>query len=167
MGLLRSSLRLLAVLPLGLATATPVDFNRDVRPILSRHCTSCHGGVKQASGVSFLQREKALGSGKSGKPVVVAGRPEASELLRRVLLPQALRISLPSVTNDVIAMFKDSSIVSVIALVELTKEFQIRAIDTGDYLGLGLMTAGIYFAMSWTASLGARRIERMLHHDHR
>jgi polar amino acid transport system substrate-binding protein len=87
--------------------------------------------------------------------------------LRRVLLPQALRISLPSVTNDFIAMFKDSSIVSVIALVELTKEFQIRAIDTGDYLGLGLMTAGIYLAMSWTASLGARRIERMLHHDHR
>ncbi len=87
MGLLRSSLWLLVGLPLGLATATPVDFNRDVRPILSRHCTSCHGGVKQASGVSFLQREKALGSGKSGKPVVVAGRPEASELLRRVMLP--------------------------------------------------------------------------------
>ena len=87
--------------------------------------------------------------------------------LRRVLLPQALRISLPSVTNDFIAMFKDSSIVSVIALVELTKEYQIRAIDTGDYLGLGLLTAGIYFAMSWTASLGARRLERFLQHDHR
>lgn len=86
MRLLRSSLWLLVGLPLGLATATPVDFNRDVRPILSRHCTSCHGGVKQASGVSFLQRDKALGSGKSGKPVVVAGRPEASELLRRVML---------------------------------------------------------------------------------
>ncbi len=95
MGLLRSSLRLLAVLPLGLATATPVDFNRDVRPILSRHCTSCHGGVKQASGVSFLQREKALGSGKSGKPVVVAGRPEASELLRRVLLPDTDEDRMP------------------------------------------------------------------------
>lgn len=87
--------------------------------------------------------------------------------LRRVLLPQALRISLPSMTNDFIAMFKDSSIVSVIALVELTKEYQIRAIDTGDYLGLGLMTAAIYFAMSWTASLGARRLERMLQHDPR
>lgn len=87
--------------------------------------------------------------------------------LRRVLLPQALRISLPSVTNDFIAMFKDSSIVSVIALVELTKEYQIRAIDTGDYIGLGVMTAGIYFAMSWAASLGARRLERWLHHDHR
>jgi len=82
--------------------------------------------------------------------------------LRRILLPQGLRISLPSVTNDFIAMFKDSSIVSVIALVELTKQFQIRAIDTGDYLGLGLLTASIYFAMSWSASLLARRIERAL-----
>jgi polar amino acid transport system substrate-binding protein len=82
--------------------------------------------------------------------------------LRRVILPQALRISLPSVTNDFIAMFKDSSIVSVIALVELTKEYQIRAIDTGDYIGLGLLTAGIYFAMSYTASLGARWLERRL-----
>lgn len=62
-------------------------------------------------------------------------------------------------------MFKDSSIVSVIALVELTKEYQIRAIDTGDYLGLGLMTAGIYFIIGYAASLGARRLERRLCRD--
>jgi len=87
--------------------------------------------------------------------------------LRRVILPQGLRISLPSVTNDFIAMFKDSSIVSVIALVELTKEYQIRALDTGDYLGLGAMTAGIYFAISYVASLGAGWLERRLHRDRR
>lgn len=87
--------------------------------------------------------------------------------LRRVILPQSLRISLPSVTNDFIAMFKDSSIVSVIALVELTKAYQIRAIDTGDYIGLGVMTAGIYFVISYTASLGARAIERRMHGDPR
>ena len=87
--------------------------------------------------------------------------------LRRVILPQGLRISLPSVTNDFIAMFKDSSIVSVIALVELTKEFQIRALDTGDYLGLGAMTAGIYFAISYLASLGAGWIERRMNRDRR
>lgn len=85
--------------------------------------------------------------------------------LRRVILPQSLRISLPSVTNDFIAMFKDSSIVSVIALVELTKAYQIRAIDTGDFIGLGVMTGGIYFAISYTASLGARAIERRMHRD--
>ncbi len=87
--------------------------------------------------------------------------------LRRIILPQGLRISLPSVTNDFIAMFKDSSIVSVIALVELTKEFQIRALDTGDYLGLGAMTAGIYFAISYLASLGAGWIERRMNRDRR
>ena len=86
-------------------------------------------------------------------------------VLRRVVLPQALRLCLPSVTNDFIAMFKDSSIVSVIALVELTKEYQIRAIDTGDYVGLGIMTAGIYFIISYAASLGACHLERRLRRD--
>lgn len=87
--------------------------------------------------------------------------------LRRVILPQALRVALPSITNDFIAMFKDSSIVSVIAIVELTKQYQIRAIETHDYIGLGLMTAGLYLAMSWAASLAARRLERSLRHDPR
>ena len=89
------------------------------------------------------------------------------QVLRRVVLPQALRLCLPSVTNDFIAMFKDSSIVSVIALAELTKEYQIRAIDTGDYIGLGLMTAGIYFILGYGASLGARYLERRLRRDPR
>jgi polar amino acid transport system substrate-binding protein len=111
------------------------------------------GGIQ---GVPRGQMDAALALGMS-----------QSLALRRVILPQALRISLPSITNDFIAMFKDSSIVSVIALVELTKEFQIRAIDTGDYIGLGLMTAGIYFGISYTASLGARRLERRLHRDSR
>ncbi|MFM8359263.1 MAG: amino acid ABC transporter permease, partial [Verrucomicrobiota bacterium] len=108
---------------------------------------------------------------RAGLQAVPRGQTEAALalgmgralLLRRVVLPQAFRICLPSLTNDFIAMFKDSSIVSVIALVELTKQYQIRAIDTGDYLGLGLLTAAIYFAMSYTASLGARHLERRLH----
>jgi polar amino acid transport system substrate-binding protein len=82
--------------------------------------------------------------------------------LRRILLPQALRISLPGITNDLIALFKDSSIVSVIGLVELTKEFLIRSLDAGDYIGLGILTAAIYLAMAHAASLGARALERRL-----
>ncbi|MSU31976.1 MAG: transporter substrate-binding domain-containing protein [Pedosphaera sp.] len=108
---------------------------------------------------------------RAGLQSVPRGQAEAAFALglspwltfRRILLPQAFRISLPSVTNDFIALFKDSSIVSVIGLVELTKEFLIRSLDAGDYLGLGLITAAIYFVMGHIVSQLARLIERRLH----
>jgi polar amino acid transport system substrate-binding protein len=89
------------------------------------------------------------------------------QLLRHVVLPQALRLVIPPVTNDFIAMFKDSSIVSVITMVELTKEYGMLAMSTYDYLGLGLMTAAIYFALSYPASILANRLERKLRYDRR
>ena len=61
-----------------------IDFNRDIRPIFNANCMACHGGVKQASNVSFSYREQALGHGKSGRPIVVPGNPKASELITRV-----------------------------------------------------------------------------------
>jgi polar amino acid transport system substrate-binding protein len=64
-------------------------------------------------------------------------------------------------------MFKDSSIVSVITMVELTKEYGMLAMSTYDYLGLGLMTAAIYFALSYPASILANRLERKLRYDRR
>jgi Protein of unknown function (DUF1553)/Protein of unknown function (DUF1549)/Planctomycete cytochrome C len=62
----------------------PVDFSRDIRPIFNQNCTSCHGGVRQKNGVSFIFREEALGTGKSGRRTIVPGDPAASELIARV-----------------------------------------------------------------------------------
>ena len=46
---------------------------------------------------------------------------------RRIILPQAMRIILPPMTSDFVALFKDTSVVSVIAVVELTKQYQTAA----------------------------------------
>ncbi len=87
--------------------------------------------------------------------------------LRRIVIPQAVRLVIPPVTNDFIALFKDSSLVSVITMVELTKVYGMLANTTYDYLGLGLMTAALYFGLGYPASLFARRLEKKLHYDHR
>lgn len=84
------------------------------------------------------------------------------QALRHILLPQSFRIVIPPVTNDFIALFKDSSVISVIALVELTKAYGMMASATYNYIGFGLITAAIYFAISYPTSLFARWVENRL-----
>ncbi len=67
-----------------LSAGEPVDFARDVRPLLNERCLSCHGGVKQAGELSFVRRDHVFGPRESGARVVVPGDVEASELIRRV-----------------------------------------------------------------------------------
>jgi polar amino acid transport system substrate-binding protein len=67
---------------------------------------------------------------------------------RRVVLPQALRTALAPMTNDFVALFKDTSLVSVIAVHELTKEYLILSRSSLKFVELGLLTAVLYLAMS-------------------
>lgn len=85
--------------------------------------------------------------------------------LRKIIIPQAIKVVIPPVTNDFIAMFKDSSIVSIITMVELTKQYNYLASVSYDYIGLGLITAAIYFLMSYPASVFARSIEKKLSNE--
>ncbi|MDA8092146.1 MAG: ABC transporter substrate-binding protein/permease [Nitrospiraceae bacterium] len=87
--------------------------------------------------------------------------------LRRIILPQAVKIALPGITNDFIALFKDSSLVSVIAMVELTKTYSMLAASTLRFFQLGIITALLYFGMSYPLSLLARRLEKKLKKDRR
>lgn len=82
--------------------------------------------------------------------------------LRRVVMPQAVRHAIPNVTNDFIALLKDSSLVSVITVVELTKQMTITAVDVRTWVGPGLLCAALYFAMSYPLGVLARRLEKKL-----
>jgi polar amino acid transport system substrate-binding protein len=85
-----------------------------------------------------------------------------AQTLRHVLLPQAVRHALPAVTNDFVALLKDSSLVSVITVVELTKRMTIAAVEVRGWLVPGLLCAALYFAMSFPVARLATRLERRL-----
>ena len=83
--MIRPSCLILPVLLVAIANASErAEFNREIRPILTKHCTAYRGGVKKAGEISFIYREKALAPGVSGKIPIVPGKPAESEMLRRL-----------------------------------------------------------------------------------
>jgi polar amino acid transport system substrate-binding protein len=82
--------------------------------------------------------------------------------LRRIVVPQAVRIVIPPVVNDFIALFKDTSVCSVVTIVELTKRFSVLSMSTQATVELMGMTAVLYLMMSYPMSIVSRRIEKRL-----
>jgi polar amino acid transport system substrate-binding protein len=82
------------------------------------------------------------------------------QILRLVRGPQALRLALAPMTNDFVALLKDSSLVSVITVVELTKQTAIYATNIGSWVIPGVLCAIVYLAMSLPLARFARRLER-------
>jgi len=110
---------------------------------------------------------------RAGLEAVPRGQMEAALALGmsrrlalwRVILPQAVRIVLPPVTNDFIALFKDTSVCSVITVVELTKRYNIAAMSNpSEVLPLAAVAAGLYLAMSYPLALLSARLERAFGH---
>ena len=99
---------------------------------------------------------------------VPTGQLDAARILglseRQVLTlvrgPQAFRLALAPMTNDFVALLKDSSLVSVLTVMELTKQTQIFATNIGSWVIPGSICALLYLAMSLPLSALARRLER-------
>ena len=104
---------------------------------------------------------------RAAMEAVPAGQLEAArtlglsetQVLRFVRAPQAFRLALAPMTNDFVALLKDSSLVSVITVVELTKQTSIFAVNVGTWLVPGALCAGIYLALSLPLARLARRLE--------
>jgi len=81
------------------------------------------------------------------------------QVFRLVRAPQAFRLALAPMTNDFVALLKDSSLVSVITVVELTKQTSIFAANVGSWVLPGLMCAALYLLLSLPLARVARRLE--------
>jgi polar amino acid transport system substrate-binding protein len=81
------------------------------------------------------------------------------QTLRLVRAPQAFRLALAPMTNDFVALLKDSSLVSVLTVVELTKQTQIFATNLGSWVIPGALCALLYLLMSLPLGHLARRLE--------
>lgn len=107
---------------------------------------------------------------RAGLESIPAGQLEAARVLglsgfqtlRHVVVPQAIRISIPPMTNDFIALLKDSSLVSLVTLTELTKTYTNLASSMRDHLGLGVVVAIWYLVIGLPFAQLARVAERKL-----
>lgn len=82
--------------------------------------------------------------------------------VRRIILPQAVRLVIPASANDFIALFKDTAVCSVIAVEELSKQYSMGAKSTGLFLEMAALASVLYLLMSYPLSLLAGWLERRL-----
>ena len=83
-----------------------------------------------------------------------------SQVMRLIVLPQAARVALPSLSNTLIGLVKDTSLVSVITVVELLRSAQLEIARTFEPFGPYLAAALIYWVISSALELVQHRLER-------
>ena len=92
----------------GNAAPKKVDFNRDIRPILSNKCIQCHGPDKETlkADLRLDVRDSAIGKTSEQKPnpgAIVPGKPDASELIHRILTDDPDEVMPPPKTKKTIS----------------------------------------------------------------
>lgn len=107
---------------------------------------------------------------RAGIQAVPSGQREAAQalgmpdrlLMRRIVLPQAIRIVVPAIGNDFIAMIKDTSLVSVIAIQELTARASSAGRQKVDIMEALLFAAVVYWVLTLVFSVVQERVERRM-----
>lgn len=89
------------------------------------------------------------------------------QTMRYIVLPQAIRLILPPLGNDFIAILKDSSLATVLSVPELTQQTRLYVSRTFDTFGGWTMAALLYLSMTLVLSLFVRVLERISHYEHR
>jgi polar amino acid transport system substrate-binding protein len=117
-------------------------------------------GINYAAYESEIYRA-GIGSVSRGQWEAAASLGMTSwQTFRQIIMPQAIRVILPPMTNDFVGLFKDTSIVSVITVVELSKQYQILSKESLKYGEIGLVTAALYLVMSVPLGHLSRYLER-------
>lgn len=123
-------------------------------------------GMNYAAYEAEIYRAGLMAIPRSQMEAALALGLTRAQAIRLVILPQAFRLVVPPVTNDFVALFKDTSIVSIMAITELTKTFNIAAQSSNRYAEFAILTALIYFALAYPLSRLARRLEERIHPHH-
>src|SRR5260370_37709866 len=119
-------------------------------------------GRRATSGASMA------GVFRSGTQAMARGRWEAGSavgmsrplLMRRIILPQAIRIIIPSIGNFFVSIFKDSALVSVITMRDLMFSGQLLASATFKHFEIYAMVAAVYFMISYPTAMFVEWVER-------
>ena len=102
-----------------------------------------------------------IGSVSSGQWEAAASLGMSRSLtFRRIILPQAIKFILPPMTSDFVALFKDTSVVYVLAVVELSTQYQVVSKSSMKYVEVGLATAALYLVMSVPLGYLSRYLEK-------
>lgn len=135
-----------------------------VLPDLGIQLTAMQAGV---IGLGIAYSAYQAENFRAGIQAIHQGQIEAAEsigmrgpmIMRRVVLPQALRIALPPYGNTLVMMLKDSSLVSTITVAEMTRAGQLIASSTFENMTVYTLVALLYLALSLPLSFALRRLE--------
>jgi len=112
---------------------------------------SCYIGETFRGGIEAVDR----GQVEAAKSIGM----KHGKMMRRIVLPQAVRIALPPYGNNMVMLLKDSSQVSVISVAELTMQGKMLASSTFDNMTVFTMVAALYLCLTIPLNMLMRHVE--------